>query len=217
VQPEPATRAQRIKAASARRREERRLETRQAILEAATSLFAREGYEAFSLRRVAESIGYSPAAIYLHFEDKDDLLVEVLVNGYQTFNRTMEAAIAGITDPLEQLHALGMTYIAFGMERPVYFKAMFMGQSDFLSTAPPDRIAFFTDVIQLMHRVIADCATAGRIRPIDPAVGFAMLWALAHGQVALAICFQKPASVLLPEAERALRVFEAGLSVTSGD
>ncbi|MFX5306100.1 helix-turn-helix domain-containing protein, partial [Acinetobacter baumannii] len=69
-----ATRQIRIRQKSAERRERRRQETRRAILEAATRMFEREGYEGFSLRQVAEAIGYTPTTIYLYFKDKDDLL-----------------------------------------------------------------------------------------------------------------------------------------------
>jgi AcrR family transcriptional regulator len=53
------TRAKRIREASQKRREQQRQETRQAILEAATALFAEKGYEDFSLRQVAEATGYT--------------------------------------------------------------------------------------------------------------------------------------------------------------
>ncbi|MFH4082248.1 helix-turn-helix domain-containing protein, partial [Acinetobacter baumannii] len=72
-----ATRQARIRQNSAQRRERSRQETRQAILEAAIQMFEREGYEGFSLRQVAENIGYTPTTIYLYFKDKDDLLFAV--------------------------------------------------------------------------------------------------------------------------------------------
>jgi AcrR family transcriptional regulator len=50
------------------------LRYRQAILTAAGALFLEQGYERFSLRKVAERIGYSPTTIYPYFRDKDDLL-----------------------------------------------------------------------------------------------------------------------------------------------
>jgi AcrR family transcriptional regulator len=46
---------------------------RQDILDAARELFIREGYQAVSMRKIAEKIEYSPATIYLHFRDKDDI------------------------------------------------------------------------------------------------------------------------------------------------
>ena len=71
------TRSQRIRSASAERRARQKAELRRVILDAATTLFEEHGYENFSLRQVAESIGYSATTIYLHFEDKDDLALAI--------------------------------------------------------------------------------------------------------------------------------------------
>ena len=48
-------------------------EIRALILNTARASFVHQGYESFSLRRLAGQIGYSPAAIYRHFRDKDEI------------------------------------------------------------------------------------------------------------------------------------------------
>ncbi len=54
---------------------------RQAILTASTELFLEHGYHNFSLRQVAEKIGYSPGTIYLYFQDKDAILFTIMEEG----------------------------------------------------------------------------------------------------------------------------------------
>ena len=56
------------------RRERERKEVRKKILEAARGLFVAEGYDAVTMRRIAETIEYSPTAIYVHFKDKETSL-----------------------------------------------------------------------------------------------------------------------------------------------
>ena len=54
------------------------------ILDAARELFATEGYEAVTMRRIADRIEYSPTAIYFHFKDKESLvreLCDAIANG----------------------------------------------------------------------------------------------------------------------------------------
>ena len=70
------------------RREREKEEIRNKILDAARDLFAREGYEAVTMRRIAEAIEYSPTTIYIHFEDKDDL---VLALCHEDFARLLGA------------------------------------------------------------------------------------------------------------------------------
>ena len=55
------------------RREREKQELRQQILDRAREMFAAEGYEAVTMRKIAEAIEYSPTAIYLYFKDKEDL------------------------------------------------------------------------------------------------------------------------------------------------
>ena len=59
------------------RRDREREEIRTRILDAARELFATEGYEAVTMRRIADRIEYSATAIYFHFRDKEALLQEL--------------------------------------------------------------------------------------------------------------------------------------------
>ena len=59
------------------RREREKAEIREKILDAARDLFVSEGYEAVSMRKIADRIEYSPTAIYLHFKDKEAVMREL--------------------------------------------------------------------------------------------------------------------------------------------
>jgi AcrR family transcriptional regulator len=50
-------------------------DTRERILDVALDLFARQGFDGTSLRQIAESLGLTKAALYYHFESKDDILL----------------------------------------------------------------------------------------------------------------------------------------------
>src|SRR6266487_6667346 len=130
------TQAQRLRKAIRHRRDQEKQELRQAILTAAGELFLEQGYERFSLRKVAERIGYSATTIYLYFRDKDDLLFTVVDEGFMRFGQQLAAAAASQEDPWERLIALGRAYVSFGLEHPVYYQLMFMQRSDFLTHQP---------------------------------------------------------------------------------
>src|SRR5260221_9833654 len=86
------TQAQRLSLAIRHRQEREKQELRQAILAAAGELFLEQGYERFSMRKVAERIGYSPTTIYLYFRDKDDLLFTVIDDGFVRFGQQLALA-----------------------------------------------------------------------------------------------------------------------------
>src|SRR5260221_1105760 len=93
------TQAQRLSLAIRHRQEREKQELRQAILTAAGTLFLEQGYERFSLRKVAERIGYSPTTIYLYFRDKDDLLFTVGDEWFVQFGQQRATAAASQEDP----------------------------------------------------------------------------------------------------------------------
>src|SRR5258706_14008541 len=107
------------------RRERERCEVRTKIMDAARELFAKEGVEAVSMRKIAEAIEYSPTAIYLHFADKDALLGELCANDFGSLAQAFNKA-AAITDPIERIRALGIQFMKFGVKYPNHFRFMFM-------------------------------------------------------------------------------------------
>lgn len=177
----------RIRQKSAQRRQARKAELRQAILDAATTLFLEQGYERFSLRQVAEAIGYSPTTIYLYFKDKDELLFTVAMDGFRRFGEELQLAYDGAEGPLQRLAAIGEAYVDFGLQNPVHYRLMFMQRGEFLQREPPEGYESFIDSFAILTRTVEECIEAGVIAK-GAVMGYAgMIWANVHGIVALAI------------------------------
>src|SRR3954467_1704141 len=121
--------------ASIDRRERERLETRGRIMDAARDLFAREGYDAVSMRRIAEAIEYSPTAIYVHFRDKQDLMVQLCQSDFVALAIGV-AELQKIADPVDRIRRMGHAYIRFGVEHPNHYRLMFMTRVEF----PPEAV-----------------------------------------------------------------------------
>ena len=142
----------RTKNASEKRRERERMALRKNILKAASQEFLEHGYESFSLRRVAERIGYTPTTIYLYFRNKDDLLHGTVLEGFQEFDAQIAHVAASHRDPLKRVEALGNFYVQFGMDNPALYRLMFMQRSD----------------LYLMPRFHEDDANAENLSPMNP-------------------------------------------------
>ncbi len=101
------------------RRERDRQELRQAILDAARKIAASEGWPAVTIRRVAEKIEYSPPVIYEHFASKEDIVIELLREGFRVLLQEMHAARdAHAADPVEAAVAMGKAFWMFAVARP---------------------------------------------------------------------------------------------------
>ncbi len=73
------------------RHDREREATRRAILDAARELFVAEGYRNVSIRKIAERIEYSPAAIYSYFASKDDIFYGLAEEGFRLLTDSLRA------------------------------------------------------------------------------------------------------------------------------
>lgn len=182
---EPVTREERVRKASSQRREQEKENLRQAIMEAASKLLLEQGYDGFSLRQVAERIGYSATTIYLYFKDKDELVFSLIDEVWDQFGRELEQAAASVADPIAQLRAIGHAYFNFGLNNPVYYQLMFMQRCDFLFCPKPNeelpRIASFVVLTNTVQAAI----DAGALKPGDVQVYSLTAWSMVHGLVSL--------------------------------
>jgi AcrR family transcriptional regulator len=176
--------------APARRLRARRGEGGQlrAELVAATErLLAKTGdEEAVSIRAIADAVGVTPPAIYLHFPDKDALIFEVCTARFADLDRAVEDAAGGIDDPLEALVARGRAYVRFGIEHPEQYRVLFVrrGARRKLGAEELRTTAAFGNLVAAVER----CQHAGVLPAgVDPIVIAMELWAVAHGIASLLI------------------------------
>lgn len=212
------SRSERLKVQSAARRQQQKLELRRSILDAAGALFLEHGSSGFSLRQVAETIGYSPTTVYLYFENKEDLLFEVCLEGFETFGKLLEDAAASSPDPLERIYALGHAYVAFGTEHPAHYRLMFMERGDFLHRQDPKSKKPTIDSFQVLVAAVYEAHAAGLLRPGDPLDYVYSLWAGVHGLVALWLSDPKVGQQDISQrADHLLAMLKNGFAANPGE
>ena len=187
MQRQVSTREERIRKASRHRREHEKEELRQTILKTAAALFLKQGYDRFSMRHLAEEIGYSVATLYLYFRDKDDLLFTVVDEGFSRFARQLTDAATSTDDPRLRLEALGQAYVSFGLRNPVYYQLMFMWRVDFLTQTRAGEQQPRLGAFRVLKDSVQAAMDAGVIQAGDAETYSDVLWAMMHGIVALAI------------------------------
>ena len=105
-------------AVEARRRRAATGLKRALILDAARAVFEAEGLDRASLRAIAARAGYTPAALYFHFDSKEAIYAEVLEASLERLRDAVAAALAGRADPSERLSAAALAFFAFYAENP---------------------------------------------------------------------------------------------------
>jgi AcrR family transcriptional regulator len=88
------------------------------ILEAARKVFEGEGLEGASLRAIAAEAGYTPAALYFHFDSKEAIYAEVLQASLAKLGEWVGNAVSGATEASERLRAAALAFFAFYAGNP---------------------------------------------------------------------------------------------------
>jgi AcrR family transcriptional regulator len=170
---------------SQQRRELARQELREQILDAAMTIFINEGYEALTIRRLADEVAYTPGALYSYFADKEALVFALVVRASEHLNGVFRA-LESVAHPLERLWGIGRAYIKFAMEHQAAYDLMFI-----MSTPIPTMIetgfkdayaAFF-----ILRKTVQECMEQGFLPRADADMAAYALWSFVHGSVSLMI------------------------------
>jgi AcrR family transcriptional regulator len=169
------------------RRERHKQELRRVILDAAREIFAREGYESFSMRKLAEKIEYSPGSIYLHFKNKEELFETLVEESFERLLLALNKIKNGHAedDPAEALKKGLRAYVEFGLRNPNDYRFAFLLRRPVVKR--PYRVHPAFDIMRYM---VGRCVDEKRFRAVDVETTSQALWAAIHGITSLLI--QRP-------------------------
>jgi AcrR family transcriptional regulator len=168
--------------------EKERDELRRKILRAASEIITKEGFEALSMRKLADRIGYSAGSIYLYFRNRDEIAKELSREGYSLLLEMMLKEKASKKAPPDELRALIRGYVRFGTEHPETYRLILMGDPVYLEAVFAEKIEddpatqAYNLLVDAAQRLLAIKEDLSKITPVQLAES---LWAAAHGLVSL--------------------------------
>jgi AcrR family transcriptional regulator len=154
----------------AERRASRRAESRTQILDAAEKVFGEDGIRDGSLRKIAELAGFSPAAIYLFFENKQDLLSQTCIRRADEWDNVVREVAGSDIGPLEKLHRIIDLGIGFFTDRPHFRLLLRHIRGGPAVTGPvlaefADNVdARYLEVVLLIALIVREGQAAGQFR-----------------------------------------------------
>ena len=159
------------------RQERERTAVREAILGAARELFISEGYRNVSMRKIAERIEYSPAAIYSYFPSKDDIFFALAEEGFRLLAEFGMKAFEHSTDPFTRLRYGLWAFYEFSKASPQYFELMFTDRSVPSLSQDFQRFEFVHQTTAAAEADIRACIERGQFSAkLDPAAALHVLW-----------------------------------------
>ena len=163
-----------------KRREQRRAELRQIILDAARDAFRRDGFDSVSMRKLAEAVGLSHGAIYGYFKDKDELFDALVQQSFDQLAATLHALPGRSGDPVRFLKRAGRKYVEFGLKNPGAYEFAFILRRP--GAGSKRHMAY-----GYLHAAVKRCIEEKRFRISNADVASQALWAAVHGITSLLI------------------------------
>ncbi|WP_421931634.1 TetR/AcrR family transcriptional regulator [Phenylobacterium sp.] len=160
---------------------------REEILTAAERIFVAEGYEGATIRKIADEVGVSSTALYMHFPDKGGILLEICE---RTIIQLLERNAAIAAKPLDaatRVKQMLDSYMRWGFEHPNAYLLVFAGVhpvSPIWHDGTADMSARCYDIFS---GAVREIAAEGRLRTGTADSAAQALWAACHGVVALLI------------------------------
>lgn len=161
---------------------------REEILDATQQLMAQTNdADAVSVRAVAEAVGVTPPSIYMHFANKEELIVHVCERIFTMLHEAIEEALCDACDPIEEVQAIGKAYVRFGLDHPEQYRVLFMAPTPEWAEEhvrqSVQRVSGFTALVDTVQR----CIDSGAFRSGDAFFYACQLWMGVHGITSLLI------------------------------
>jgi AcrR family transcriptional regulator len=153
---------------------------------AAFSSIKKSNEVSFSLRELAKMVGVTPMAAYRHYSSKESILLAIAQEGFQKLSASFEESLKN--DP-SNLEAIGVAYVLFAIENPVYFRVMFHpdlhgpnNQDKKIEPRPEDQRAY-----QMLLGCVALNQQNGKFKNKDTEALAITAWSTVHGLASLMV------------------------------
>lgn len=142
---------------------------KQDLLARARHIYAGEGPEALSMRRLAQDLGLSTMALYSYFSSKHALLEALWLEVFEALGAELGAAAKGLRSPLKVMEAHLRSYLGFWEARPEQFRMIYMSTPQLADgdAVPMKDQPVYTELLRLQRERVAGCAGGGQSPPAD--------------------------------------------------
>jgi AcrR family transcriptional regulator len=142
------------------------------------------GDTAISLRALAKQLGVSSPALYRHFSDRETLLAELAISGFDTLRNRLRKVDQ--QNPRRALIDIGLVYVAFAQDEPNLYRLMFGGRV-LPKGAHPRLDAAGKGAFQVLEDTVTRACQRGYLKPSPTSLLTAAAWSLVHGLSQLTI------------------------------
>ena len=160
-----------------------REQTRSGILKTAKSIARREGWQAVSIRKIADAIEYSAPIVYEYFDSKDVLLDEIRNEGFRHLYQEYERILKLYRDPEKRLYEISLAQWEFARQQPEIYQVMYNLDGAYC-TMP----VYQSETMQAVSRIVRQTIFSF-IPKAEESIKrlYFQWWSVSHGTIMLAM------------------------------
>ena len=155
------------------------------ILEAAERIFVAEGYEGATIRKIADEVGVSSTALYMHFTDKGCILAEICESAFRNLLASNSEIAQRPLDAVVRTRMMLDAYMCWGLEHPNAYQLVYCARNPAAVPLPEGTADLSRQCYDTFAGVVLEVAADGRLRTGDGRSAAQALWMACHGVVAL--------------------------------
>ncbi|WP_433605068.1 TetR/AcrR family transcriptional regulator [Dactylosporangium sp. CA-139114] len=144
------------------------------LLDAALQSFARRGFHGTGTRDIAEAAGMSPAAVYVHYRTKEELLFELSLAGHRQVRQVMDEALtgssaeAGPADPARRLRDVVRAFTSWHARAQIHARVVQYEMAALSPQHATEIAGLRREIESLMRRLVTDGRDAGVFGVANP-------------------------------------------------
>jgi AcrR family transcriptional regulator len=160
---------------------------REEIIDVSKELLLKDGFSKISMRKIANRVNVTATSIYLHFENKDDLLLTLIEESIQNLNKALMEAMNPSLDPIQQLEELAGAYIKYALENPQEYEIIYMVRPEEMPKYPKEKFQEVRQTYELLSGIIQNGKDKELFEVDNPLISAYTLWAQIHGVVTVVL------------------------------
>lgn len=160
-------------------------ETRINILDAALQIVKEEGWQALSMRKIADVIEYTAPIIYEYFANKEAILLELTRKGFLILDRDLQEAHDKHRLPAKQLEAMWLAYWNFAFANKELYQVMFGVSTNSCGCELMETMPEAAKPAQLFSKVIGELMNVSDLGSNVICTKYYTFWSVVHGLISI--------------------------------
>ena len=157
------------------------------MLAAAERIFNTAGYEGATIRKIAEEVGVSSTALYMYFQDKSEIMLEICMRALNGLHASIDELEAQNPDPAAYVRGILERFLRFGFEQPTAYQLLYCVTPRDVEARRHEVIGPLTSLgFERALKAVEAAIAAGRLRPgVAPRQITEALLAACHGAISI--------------------------------